>query len=50
VEFWDKIRDVRAQDLIFIDESGVNRVFWVCGVNCIIYELYAGGYAHGFSS
>jgi hypothetical protein len=24
VEFWDKIRDVRAQDLIFIDESGVN--------------------------
>ena len=24
VEFWDKIRDIRAQDLIFIDESGVN--------------------------
>ena len=24
VEFWDKIRDVRAQDLIFRDESGVN--------------------------
>ena len=24
VEFWHKIRDVRAQDLIFIDESGVN--------------------------
>ena len=24
VEFWDKIREVRAQDLIFIDESGVN--------------------------
>jgi hypothetical protein len=24
VEFWDKIRDVRAEDLIFIDESGVN--------------------------
>jgi hypothetical protein len=24
VEFWDKIRDVRAQDLIFIDELGVN--------------------------
>jgi hypothetical protein len=24
VEFWDKIRDVRAHDLIFIDESGVD--------------------------
>ncbi len=24
MEFWDKIRDVRAQNLIFIDESGVN--------------------------
>jgi len=24
VEFWDKIRDVRAQDLIFIDKLGVN--------------------------
>jgi len=25
VEFWDKIRDVRVEDLIFIDESGVMR-------------------------
>jgi hypothetical protein len=24
VEFWEKIRDIRAEDLIFIDESGVN--------------------------
>jgi transposase len=24
VEFWEKIREVRAQDLIFIDESEVN--------------------------
>ena len=23
-EFWEKIRDIRAEDLIFIDESGVN--------------------------
>jgi hypothetical protein len=26
VEFWEKIRYVRAQYLIFIDESGVNLV------------------------
>ena len=24
VEFWKKIRDIRAEDLIFIDEAGVN--------------------------
>jgi len=24
IEFWDKIRDIRAEYLIFIDESGVN--------------------------
>lgn len=24
VEFWEKIRDVRVEDLIFIDEAGVN--------------------------
>lgn len=24
IEFWEKIRDVRVEDLIFIDESGVN--------------------------
>jgi hypothetical protein len=24
VDFWEKIRDIRVEDLIFIDESGVN--------------------------
>ena len=24
VDFWEKIRDIRAEDLIFIDESGVD--------------------------
>jgi hypothetical protein len=24
VEFWEKIREIRVEDLIFIDESGVN--------------------------
>ena len=23
-DYWDEVRDVRAQDLVFIDESGVN--------------------------
>jgi hypothetical protein len=24
VDFWSKIREIRVEDLIFIDESGVN--------------------------
>ena len=32
---------------IYVEKGGYSprkmRVFWVCGVNCIIYELYARG-------
>jgi len=24
VEFWEKIRSIRAEDLVFVDEAGVN--------------------------
>lgn len=27
VEFWEKIRSIPAEDLIFVDEAGVNKRF-----------------------
>ena len=42
VEYWDKIRDVPLQDLVFIDESGVN-----LGLTRVFGWALQGARAHG---
>jgi hypothetical protein len=39
--FVEQLPQLSADELR--ERLGKTRVFWVCGVNCIIYELYARG-------